>query len=205
LADWIYQISQGAVMLSKLLPDGRRQIVEILGPGDVFGCSSIPIQECSAETLAATRCMTFNRGCIERSPLLMRDLSSRLFVQMCSLQEHVALLGRKTAMERIASFLMRWVPRRGGYHCPGPPSRDDGTSLRLAMSRQEIADYLGLTIETVSRTFTKLKRLGVVSISRLDEIRVHDICQLCRMTGTHLALGRWCSSREETLIKDPWL
>jgi CRP/FNR family nitrogen fixation transcriptional regulator len=205
LADWIYQISQGAVMLSKLLPDGRRQIVEILGPGDVFGCASTPIQECSAETLAAARCMAFDRGCIERSPTLMRDLSSRLYVQLCSLQEHVALLGRKTAMERIASFLMRWVPRRGGYHCPGPPSRDDGANLRLAMSRQEIADYLGLTIETVSRTFTKLKRLGVVSINRLDEVCVHDVCQLCRMTGTHLTLGRWCSSREETLIKDPWL
>ncbi len=73
------------------------------------------------------------------------------------------------------------------------------------MSRQEIADYLGLTIETVSRTFTKLRRLGVVSINRLDEVCVHDVCQLCRMTGTHLTLGRWCSSREEALIKDPWL
>ncbi len=138
LADWIYQISQGAVMLSKLLPDGRRQIVEILGPGDIFGCSSIPIQECSAETLVSTHCMTFDRGCVERSPTLMHDLSSRLYMQLCSLQEHATLLGRKTAIERLASFLMRWVPGRGGYHCPGPLSRDDGTNVRLATFRRKI-------------------------------------------------------------------
>jgi CRP-like cAMP-binding protein len=194
--DWIYQVTRGAVMLSKLLPDGRRQIVELLGPGDVFGWSLIPVQECSAETLAPTSCVAFDRLRIERSPTLTRELNARLYAQLCSLQEHVALLGRKSAMERMASFLMRWVPGRGGYQCPGPRNIDDSTNFRLTMSRQEIADYLGLTIETVSRTLTKMRRRDIISISRLDEICIQQICQLCQQTGTHLTHGKWCSSRE---------
>jgi len=67
--------------------------------------------------------------------------------------------------------------------------------VRLTMTRQEIADYLGLTIETVSRSLTKLRSASVVSINNLDEICIHDVCRLCRLTGTHLTQGRWCSSR----------
>jgi CRP-like cAMP-binding protein len=196
LVDWIYQITSGAVMLSKLLPDGRRQIVELLGPGDVFGWSLVPVQECSAETLSKTTCVAFDRLRIERSPALTRELNARLYAQLCSLQEHVALLGRKSATERMASFLMRWAPGRGGYHCPGPKGGDDSANFRLVMSRQEIADYLGLTIETVSRTLTKMRRRGIIAINRLDEICIQDICQLCQQTGTHLTHGQWCSSRE---------
>src|SRR5262249_30973751 len=151
----IYQIEHGAVMLSKVLPDGRRQIVELLGPGDVFGCSTASIHECEAETLATTPCLIFDRVRVEQSPALMREFNARLYAQVCALQEHVALLGGKSAMERMASFLMRWAPGRGGYNCPGPKVGDDCTNFRLVMSRQEIADYLGLTIETVSRTLTK--------------------------------------------------
>jgi CRP-like cAMP-binding protein len=204
LVDWVYQLTDGAVMLYKLLPDGRRQVVELLGAGDVFGFSPIPVHDCSAGTLAATRCAAFERASVERSPALMRRQSLRLYAQLCSLHEHTMLLGRKSAMERMTSFLMRWGPDRGGYKCPGPQDGDDRADFRLPMSRLEIADYLGLTIETVSRSLTKLRRRGVVSISRLDEIRINDICALCRMTGTHLMHGRWCSSREEALIEDPW-
>jgi CRP/FNR family transcriptional regulator len=63
------------------------------------------------------------------------------------------------------------------------------------MTRQEIADYLGLTIETVSRSLGKLKRRNVVSISKLDQICIHDVCRLCRWTGTHLTQGAHCSSQ----------
>ena len=204
LVDWVYQIADGVIILYKLLPDGRRQVVELLGPGDVFGFSPISIHNCSAETLTDARCMGFDRGAIERSPALMRRLSSCLYVQISLLHEHAMLLGRKSALERMTSFLMRLVPDRGGLNCPGPPDAADHAHVRLAMSRQEIADYLGLTIETVSRTLTKLKRCGIVAISKLDEISVHDVCRLCRLTGTHFTRGRWCGSREKPLIKDPW-
>ena len=204
LVDWIYQVINGAVMLYKLLPDGRRQVVELLGPGDVFGFSTVDVHNCSAETLAATRCLAFDRSNVDHSLVLMRKLNSRLYTQLCAQHEHSMLLGRKTAMERMTSFLMRWTPGRGGYNCPGPASGDDRADFRLLMSRQEMADYLGLTIETVSRTLTKLRRRGVISISKLDEICIHDICRLCRLTGTQLTRGPWCSSRETALISDPW-
>jgi CRP-like cAMP-binding protein len=194
-AESIFQIVDGAVMLYKLLPDGRRQVVELLGPDDVFGFSPLPVRDCSAETLLATHCVALDRGLVERSPALLRQVSARLYSQLCALHEHVMLLGRKSAMERMTSFLMRCVPGRGQHGCPGPRDGEDHADIRLAMTRQEIADYLGLTIETVSRSLTKLKRRGVVSIGRLDEIYIDDVCRLCRLTGTHLTRGRWCSSR----------
>jgi CRP-like cAMP-binding protein len=202
LVDWVYEVVGGVVMLYKLLPDGRRQVVEVLGEGDVFGLSSTPWHDCSAEALTPTRCLAFDRASLEQSPALMRRLNARLYIQLCALHEHALLLGRKSAIERITSFLMRWIPHRGIHNCPGPQRSEDRADIRLAMSRQEIADYLGLTIETVSRALTKLKRRGVISIGRLDEICIHDVCRLCRMTGTHLTRGRWCSSREAWPLKE---
>jgi CRP-like cAMP-binding protein len=202
--DWVYQIELGTVMLYKLLPDGRRQVVELLGAGDVFGFSPAALHHCTAETLTPTCCVAFDRVVVERSPALMRQLNARLYAQLCAMHDLAMLLGRKSAIERIASFLMRCVPGRGGYGCPGPRAGEDRETIRIAMTRQEMADYLGLTIETVSRNLSKLKRLSLVSIRNLDEICIRDVCRLCRLTGTHLTGGGWCSSREDGLIKDPW-
>ncbi len=143
-AGTVFQVVTGVVMLYKLLPDGRRQVVEVLGEGDVFGFSPDPVRNCTAEALSATTCRNFDRLAIDRSPALFNRLSRHLCNQLAALHEHTVLLGRKTAMERIASFLMRCVPGRGGYSCPGPRPGDDGASFRLIMTRQEIADYLGL-------------------------------------------------------------
>lgn len=185
-ADTVFQIASGAAMLYKLLPDGRRQIVEILGAGDVFGFSPNATHDVSAETLTAVRCVAFDRAEIECSPALMSRLSARLYAQLCVLHEHVMLLGRKSSMERVATFLTRCVPGRGGPDCPGPRHDDDRADVRLALTRYGIADYLGMTIETVSRSLAGLKRRGIVSISKIDEVCIHDVCALCRLTGTHL-------------------
>jgi CRP/FNR family transcriptional regulator len=184
-ADAVHQIVSGSAMLYKLLPDGRRQVVEILGPGDVFGFSPTAVHDVSAETLTAVRCTVFERAEIERSPVLLGQLTARLYAQLRALHEHIMLLGRKSAIERIASFLMRCLPGRGGPECAGPPRVRDRADVRLAMTRYGIADYLGLTIETVSRSFARLKRRGIVSVSKIDEVCIHDVCALCRMTGTH--------------------
>jgi CRP-like cAMP-binding protein len=190
----VFRVIDGLVMLYKLLPDGRRQVVELLGKGDVFGFSRFPVRDCSAEALMATNCLVFDRSYVERSPTLAREWNARLYAQLCSLHEHVMLLGRKSAMERIASFLIRCVPGRGEHGCPGPKKADDRAFIRLTMTRQEIGDYLGLTIETVSRLLGKLRRRGVVGMGKLDEIHVHDVCQLCRLTGTQLPRAEWCSA-----------
>jgi CRP-like cAMP-binding protein len=181
----IYELVDGAVMLYKLLPDGRRQVVELIGPGDVLGISAVSVHECSAETLVAGHAIVHDRAVVERSPDLFRRLSARLQVQFCAMHEHAMLLGRKTALERVASFVMKCVPGRGGYGCPGPRGGDDTLNVRLGMTRQEIADYLGLTIETVSRAFSELRRRGVVAIDKQEQVLVNDICRMCKLTGAH--------------------
>jgi CRP/FNR family transcriptional regulator len=185
-ADTVFQIASGAAMLYKLLPDGRRQIVEILAAGDVFGFSPNATHDVSAETLTAVRCVAFDRAEIECSAALMSRLSARLYAQMCVLHEHVMLLGRKSSLERVATFLTRCVPGRGGADCPGPRAGNDRADVHLALTRYGIADYLGMTIETVSRSLAGLKRRGIVSISKIDEVCIHDVCALCRLTGTNL-------------------
>jgi CRP-like cAMP-binding protein len=119
-ASCIYQLVDGAVMLYKLLPDGRRAIVEVLiKAGDVFGVSSWPVYDCSAETLLAGEVVAYERTAVENSPELSRLVAARLCEQFCALHAHAALLGRKTALERVASFVMHYIPHRGGFDCEG--------------------------------------------------------------------------------------
>ncbi len=181
----IYELVDGAAMLYKLLPDGRRQVVELIGAGDIFGISPLPNYDCSAEMLVAGQVVVHDRTAVERSPELMRRLNARLQAQFCAMHEHAMLLGRKSALERVASFVMRCVPGRGGYACVGPRDGDNTINIRLGMTRQEIADYLGLTIETVSRAFSELRRRGIVSVDKQEQVQVNDICRVCQLTGAH--------------------
>ncbi|BBF92082.1 helix-turn-helix domain-containing protein [Blastochloris tepida] len=182
-ADRIFQVVDGAVMLYKLLPDGRRQVVELLGPGDIFGLSFKPVYDSSAETLSPALVTSYERSAVERSPHFLARLNRCVQSQICALHEHAVLLGRKSALERVASFLMRFVPL---HTCPTHQEREQMlATVRLTMTRQEIADYLGLTIETVSRAFSELRRRGVVSIEKQDEVKINHVCGICRLTGTH--------------------
>ena len=183
-ADQIFVIAQGAVMLSKLLPDGRRQIIELLGAGDVFGLSNTSLYDATAESLTPVRAFLYDKRTYESSPELQRVVSQRMTSQLCAMHDHAMLLGRKTAAERVASFLMGLIPNRGGHGCKGPDAKADTRPLTIPMTRQEIADYLGLTLETVSRAFSQLKKDGIVQASRHDELVVMNVCRLCHLTGT---------------------
>ncbi|WP_417680974.1 Crp/Fnr family transcriptional regulator [Roseibium sp.] len=182
----IYELASGTVMLFKLLPDGRRQVVEVLRPGDIFGLSNADEYDCTAETLTSSEVHEIDLKLVEASVDLQRKLTRCLTHQMHLLHEHAVLLGRKSAIERVASFLMYLVPNRGGVGCIGPADEEnDGCDIHLHMTRQEIADYLGLTIETVSRVVSELKRRGVIRIDRADKIHLNKVCSLCQMTGIH--------------------
>ncbi len=182
----LYELVRGSVMLYKLLPDGRRQVVEVLRPGDIFGLSNSDEYDCTAETLTESVVQEIDLRHVERSDELQRTLARCLTSQMRVLHEHAVLLGRKSAVERVASFLMHLVPDRGGLGCPGPSDEEnDCYDLQLHMTRQEIADYLGLTIETVSRVVSDLKRRGVIRVDKADKIHLNKVCALCQMTGTH--------------------
>ncbi|MET1414257.1 helix-turn-helix domain-containing protein [Roseibium sp. HPY-6] len=182
----LYELVRGSIMLYKLLPDGRRQVVEVLRPGDIFGLSNSDENDCTAETLTHSIVQEIDLRHVERSDELQRTLAKCLTNQMQVLHEHAVLLGRKSAVERVASFLMHLVPDRGGLGCVGPTDEDDDSfDLQLHMTRQEIADYLGLTIETVSRVVSDLKRRGVIRVDKADKIHLNKVCGLCQMTGIH--------------------
>jgi CRP-like cAMP-binding protein len=183
----VYEVVEGGVLLFKLLPDGRRQIIEVLGVGDVFGLSPNGVSDVGAETLTKARIAIYEKRRVDADPDLRDRIFTRLRSQMCALHDHALLLGRKSAQERVATFIMRLVPGRGGHACAGPIAGCDETRVDLAMTRQEIADYLGLTIETVSRAFSALRRAGTIAYERQDCVVIPSVCQLCRLTGSHAA------------------
>ncbi|MCS0495496.1 helix-turn-helix domain-containing protein [Ancylobacter sp. MQZ15Z-1] len=169
----IMEVVEGAVMLTKLLPDGRRQVVELLGPGDVFGLAHDEAYACSAETLTPSVISTHERSALERDPVLAARLLRRFEAQLCVMHSHALVLGRMSALERVAFFLLRLMPE----------GMVGGATLHLSMTRQEIADFLGLTLETVSRAFSELKRRGLVALLRADEVRIQDRGSMRRLAG----------------------
>jgi CRP-like cAMP-binding protein len=181
----VYEVLEGGVILFKLLPDGRRQIIEVLGVGDVFGLSATDVSDVAAEALTEVRVAVYDKRTIDAEASLRDRLFARLRQQMCALHDHALLLGRKSAQERVATFIMRLVPNRGGFACVGPVKGEGPTRVDLAMTRQEIADYLGLTIETVSRAFSSLRREGVIAYEKQDSVQIANVCRLCHLTGSH--------------------
>lgn len=184
-ADRVYELLEGAVMLFKLLPDGRRQVVEVVAPEALFGVVGGKLYDCNAETLTPAVVRILDRRDLEGSNRFQGHVAECLRRQIERLHDHAVLLGRKSAFERVATFLMRFVPSRGVPGCHGPQVEKDEQVITLTMTRQEIADYLGLTIETVSRVISDLKRRGLVAIEKQDRLRLTDVCGICRLTGTH--------------------
>ncbi len=184
-ADRVYELIEGAVMLFKLLPDGRRQVVEVIAPEALFGVVGGKLYDCNAETLTPSVVRILDRRDLEASDKFQSHVAECLRRQIERLHDHAVLLGRKSAFERVATFLMRFVPSRGQAGCLGPQGDKDEQLIELTMTRQEIADYLGLTIETVSRVISDLKRRGLVAIEKQDRIRITDVCGICHLTGTH--------------------
>ena len=168
-AHHLSSIIDGAVRLSKLLPDGRRQITGFLMRGDFLGLVFHDVHAVSAEALTPVRLCRYQRPQIERLMRELPELQRRLLVEanhdLVLAQEQMLLLGRKTARERVASFLVRLADRACRRGLPADP-------LGLPMSRADIADFLGLTTETVSRTFTQLKRAGLIALPGQGKVKL---------------------------------
>ena len=147
--------------LYKLLPDGRRQIVGFALPGDFLGMATSARRSLSADAIGPVVVCRFSRTSfarfIEDKPHLLRRINEFAVRELSQAQDHMVLLGRRSAEEKVASFLVNWRDRLAQLSSPAK-------TVPLPMSRQDIADYLGLTIETVSRTMTKLERHGVIEI-----------------------------------------
>ncbi len=164
-AEFVYKIVTGAVRTYKLLSDGRRQIGAFHFPGDIFGFESDSTHRLSAEAISDTIVLIFSRRTLEflatRSIEVARGLWALTARSLDHAEDHMLLLGRKTALERVAAFLLEMDERM-----------QSTGAINLPMSRRDIADYLGLTLETVSRSLSHLKAEGAVELSKARQITV---------------------------------
>ena len=175
-AEHFFNVTAGTAKLYKMLPDGRRQVTGFAGVGYFLGLAVSSSYAFSAESLEPVRICRFSRsklrGLLDDFPALEKKLLEVASHELVVAQEQMLLLGRKTARERLASFLVaraNLLP-----HCAGAGAAVLGMKERihLPMTRSDIADYLGLTIETISRTLSRFKAEKMIEIPNNSEIVV---------------------------------
>ena len=173
-AGHVYKVVSGVVRISKLLPDGRRQISAFHTAGDMFGFETDDLHHASAEAVVPVKLVAYKWQSLlqegMQSASLVRDLLNLTMIGLRRTQEHVLLLGRKNALERVAAFLLDMAKRA-----------KSGPVVELAMPRHDIADYLGLTLETVSRMFAELKALGAIRLEGARRVHLLDKERLAAM------------------------
>jgi CRP/FNR family nitrogen fixation transcriptional regulator len=166
-AEYVYQVLRGAVRSYKLLPDGRRQIGAFHLPGDVFGLEIGANHRLAAEAIADTTVRLVKRRSLEQVAATDVRVSHKLWTitagELRHAEEHMLLLGRKNAIERVANFLLE-MDRRLAV----------AGMMALPMCRRDIGDYLGLTLETVSRALSQLNDEGVLGFSGARQIVLRD-------------------------------
>lgn len=167
---YVYRVLTGAVRTYRVLSDGRRQIVEFHLAGDLFGLDGEVQHALGAEAVLGTTLLVMRRA------VFLKEGDGRgaaafgaLLKKFHRAQAHMLLLGRQTACEKLCAFLLDLRERIGS------------ASFDLPMCRQDIADYLGLTIETVSRTFTQLQGSGLIDLTSCRSVKLRDIPALVRI------------------------
>lgn len=177
-AESCWQVLTGCIRTVMMMEDGRRQVGEFLWPGDFVGIDDMDIHDFNAEAVTDATLRHYPRRMIDALAQSHAVLSSRLrAMTVAKLQRahvQVVLLGRKSATERVASFLMDMHRRSTSANC---------RFLNLPMSRMDMADYLGLTIETVCRNLRLLRRCGIIYVSH-EGIELRDCAALNRLVGS---------------------
>ncbi len=157
-ADYVYKVVSGALRKVRLLPDGRRHITSFLMPGDFFGFAEGREYTHSVEAVADVTLVRYARrgfeAVLEHDPRAGRHFLGLVCRALSATQEQLLLLGRKSALERMATFLLAMADKAA--------ERGAGAELDLPMNRSDVADYLGLTIETVSRLITRLRAQRII-------------------------------------------
>jgi CRP/FNR family nitrogen fixation transcriptional regulator len=173
-SEYVYQVIRGAVRTYKLLNDGRRQIGAFLLPGDVFGLYSGSAHRLTAEAIVDTTVRLVKRHNLEAAAGSNVKVAHNLWTMTASdlrhAEDHMLLLGRKTAMEKVATFLLEMDRRLA-----------KAGMMALPMCRRDIGDYLGLTLETVSRTLSQLSDQGVLVFSSARQIVLRNRQRLADM------------------------
>jgi CRP/FNR family transcriptional regulator len=178
-ADHVFQLVDGVVSLSRALADGRRSVTGFRYPGDLLGTGFQDRCLCTAEAVLPVRHRRLARrlfqSAVADSPALGRELQGLMCAELAAAEDHMLLLGRKSAQERVASFLLAAARRL--------PCEAGRAGVPLAMTRQDIADHLGLTIETVSRTITLLRGSGAIVLAGAQRVFVRDPGRLAALAG----------------------
>ena len=162
-----YKIVSGVVRLCRLTSDGRRQIAEFRAAGDFIGLEWDGEYALSAEAVRDVVAIRYARIRVDRLIGERADVRERVFAlvrhDFRKAQDHLVTLGCQTALERVASFILQLARAAG---------KRDGETIEMQLGRQDIADYLGLTLETVSRTFSELKRIGAIALPKRREVTI---------------------------------
>jgi CRP-like cAMP-binding protein len=174
-AEYLYKVISGTVRTYKVLNDGRRQIGAFYLPGDIFGLEIGEHHTFSAEAIVDCKVLVIKRSTLvalaARDNEVARQLWTMTAGELQRAQDHIMLL-IKTAQERVAGFLLEMASRAPA-----------GNTVELPMSRQDIADYLGLTIETVSRTLTQLENSAAISVPSSRRIVLRNQAALSRLNA----------------------
>lgn len=177
---YLFNVTMGAVRLSKLLPDGRRQVMGFLFPGDLLGLSVSGSYAYTADAITETSLCRFDRQRLtrlaEKYPKLEHRVVALASNELVQAQDHLMILGQKRASERVATLLLRLAERIGS-------KAGDGRLVDLPMSREDIADYAGLTIETVSRNLSRLRDAGIIEIPSSRRIHIPRMNALAELSG----------------------
>jgi CRP/FNR family transcriptional regulator len=177
-------VVEGVVSLSKTMPDGRRQMVGLMFPSDFIGRPMRPSAPYDAVAVTPVRMCMFDRRRFETmmadTPALEKRLLEMMLDELDAARDWMLLLGRKSAREKIATFLLI-LARRAASTEGGQPG--DGFAFALPISREAMGEYLGLTIETVSRQFTALRKDGVIELADSRNVRVPDFLALLDAAG----------------------
>lgn len=176
-----FNVVSGVVKLCRSLPDGRTQIIGFRFPGEFFAVSDAETYATTAEALTFVEVCRFPRPRLKRLTQAFPQVQTRLlemsYRHLAASEDQIFLLGRKTAREKVASFLLRY-----GGRFDGDPA-GEGRPMSLPLTRTEIADFLGLTTETVSRVLTKLARERIIAVSLSHSVRLLNVNLLRRIAG----------------------
>jgi len=168
-AEYTYKLISGAVRLCKHTSNGRRQIADFLLAGDYFGFLQLGTYSFTAEAVNDVVVMCYPQRQVEHLSNTMPSLGRRLLVllskRLLGMQDHLVMLGRQAAKERVASFLLLLAERS---------EAQDGEAFDIPMCRQDMADYLGLTNETVCRALSELKRTRLIAMPNVHQAVVND-------------------------------
>lgn len=182
----LFEVTSGVLRLTRLLEDGRRQVIAFAYPGDIVGfpCDGLHHTDCDA--LVDSTLRRFSITALEDGlgdPDLHKELLQAALREIAGMQDHFMMLGQKSSLEKVASFLCTLTDRVGVFTSGYP-------QVELPMSRADIADFLGLTTETVSRTLTHLRKENVIAIKNVHTVLVRQPEELLRLSvGEELDLA----------------